>query len=132
MPTYRHHSTAVTTEPMGIDGAYLVDYTGPLGAQSFDALRAVVVESCGDATALLIRVDRSLTVMGFVPPIPSGTYDNAQAPGAVVVRLDQLELWSEYGRALARLGVIRAFFLDSELQRAQAWAQRHALLSLAG
>lgn len=72
-------------------------------------------------------MDRSLVLLSLPPDIAPGVYTSRAAPGAVIVRADQYELWAEYARRLSNVGVLRAVFLESHATLAYEWAERQIL-----
>lgn len=117
--TFRHHSAKVHVCRRGV--VAIASYTGPLCNQAFDVLRPRVVTAVSGAQCLVIRMDRSLCLMGESPGAPNGTYRRCAAPGAVIVRPEQLDLWQDYAKAMATIGVRRGIFLNSEMEMCREW-----------
>ena len=95
------------------------DYTGPMCHECFDELRAKVLQATQEARVLLIRMDRALSVSALVPDVPPTTYRINRAPAAVIVRPDQFDVWQDYAKRLADIGIMRAVFFDSQLVQAR-------------
>ena len=132
MHTYRHNTARVTSELVSRSGLIEANYTGPLTLAAFDVLRREVLRDTGPAPAVVLRLDKSLSLMARPPLIPDGTYAPNSPSGAVVVRLDQFDMWSAYNRDLVlKTGVRRVVFLDSQLLLAYEWAERQVLASRA-
>ena len=117
MLTYRYHSARVACQRKG--NLALASYSGPLCDQAFEALRPRVVQAATGAACLVIRVDNSLCLMGAAPLVKD--YKPGAIPGAVIVRLDQYALWTDYAKAMAQVGIIRAVFPVSELAMCREW-----------
>lgn len=117
--TFRHYSAKVHVCRRG--QVAIASYTGPLCDQAFAVLRPRVVTAVTGAQCLVLRMDRSLCLMGEAPGIPDGAYRRGAAPGAVIVRPEQLDLWKDYARAMSSVGVRRGIFLNSELELCREW-----------
>ena len=117
--TFRHHASRVACESSG--GVFLSAYSGPICASTFDNLRARVIESSAGADCMVMRMDKSITLMSCRPKLSGGTYPAGAAPGAVIVRDDQYALWSNYADAMADMGVRRVVFRDSQLAMCREW-----------
>ena len=117
MITFTHHSARVVCRRKG--RLALACYSGPMCHQAFEALRLRVVQASSGAACLVLRVDRSLCLMGANPFVNG--YSPVAVPGAVIVRPDQYSLWSDYAQVMAQAGIRRAVFLDSELELCRQW-----------
>ena len=117
MMTFRYHSARVACQRKG--NLALASYSGPLCNQAFEVLRPHVVRATSGSTCLVIRVDNSLCLMGTAPLVKD--YQPGAMPGAVIVRLDQYALWTDYAKAMAQVGIIRAVFPVSELAMCREW-----------
>lgn len=129
MRTTRYDSARVTSGVISRSGLVEAIYSGALSAKAFDALRCDVLRDTNPAPGVVLRMDRSLTLMSAMPKIPTGTYVPTAPAGAVIVRFDQYEMWAQYTRELAKVGVMRAVFLDSHAALAYSWAERQILES---
>lgn len=109
---FNHLSGRATVHSLGVD-VWSVRYSGVISAACFDGLRRDVLQTTQGAQSMILRMDTALTLS--TPPIPNGTYAANTAPGVVVVREDQHAVWLEYARRVARLGIIRAVFLQRDL-----------------
>ena len=124
MRNYRYGSARVYSGVVSSTGLVEAGYSGALTRAAFDALRREVLLDTGPAPCVVLRMDKSLTVMSELPDIPPGTYKPTAPSGAVIVRRDQFEMWSAYNRKLGQIGIMRAVFLDSNVALAYEWAQR--------
>ena len=115
--THAHHSARVACHRSG--DVAIANYSGPLCMTAFESLRPRVIKESSGAACLVLRMDRSLCLMGEIPAIKG--YAIVSAPGAVIVRPDQLDLWTDYARAMSFVGIRRAVFLDSELALCRDW-----------
>ena len=132
MAAYRHNTSRVTSELVSRSGLVEANYSGPITLAAFDVLRREVLRDTGPAPAVVLRLDKSLSLMSTPPLIPDGTYAPNSPSGAVVVRRDQYDFWLAYNRELViRTGVKRVVFLDSQLTLAYQWAERQVLASRA-
>lgn len=107
-------------------GVCEIRYRGVLTRPTFERMRADVLQAVSDAGALVLRMDRALMAIGQLEVGAPDEYGHNPAPGAVVVNRDQVEFWADYSSQIARKGVMRAVFLDSQLELARHWAVRHA------
>lgn len=119
METFSHHSARVKCWRKGRIG--LASYSGPLCANGMDELRARVVRSTKGAQCLVLRMDSALMMMAAAPTPATAVYSFNAAPGAVIVRPDQYDLWTDYARAMALIGVRRCVFLTSERDLCRQW-----------
>ena len=78
-----------------------------------------------NSPALVIRTDTALMTMDSVPLIEAPKV--VVPPAAIVVCPEQRDLWVEYSRQLADVGIMRTVFLTSQLDLAYRWAERMAL-----
>lgn len=124
MRTTRYNSARVSAGVVSRSGLVEAAYSGALTKDAFSALRREVLYDTGPAPCVVLRMDKSLTLMTALPDIPAGTYTPTAPSGAVIVRADQYEMWTAYNRKLSRLGVMRAVFLDSHASLAYGWAER--------
>lgn len=119
--TFRLHSAEAKVTKL-VTGVVEVIYSGPMTYAVSKALRALVIEATPNAPCLVLRLDRALTLYEVIPPDATDVYRLSRAPAAMVVRQNQYDVWSDYARAIERLGVMRAVFLDSEVEQAYQWA----------
>lgn len=123
MQSFSHHAATVRVRRLK-DGIAEVVYSGPMGFDSFENLRGMVLGATAEASCLVLRMDRVLCIMGGAPPSPIGSaYRHNRVSAAVIVREDQFDKWDQYARQLAGQGVMRAVFLDSCAERAYQWAR---------
>jgi hypothetical protein len=123
---YKLGSASVAFERLSKAGVIEVSYYGMIDPASFDYLRSKLLDCSQSANALVIRMDRSLMLMAHPPPIPEGIYDAQTPPAAIVVRDQDFEVWSTYGKALATCGVMRSVFLSQQSEKAYQWAEFQA------
>ena len=124
MKTYRYNGANVSGEFVSRTGMLETSYGGVLTSAAFDVLRGDVLRETARASAVVIRMDKSLIAMADMPDVPRGTYHVRAVTGAVIVRADQYAMWSAYARRLAQIGVMRAVFLDSQGALPYEWALR--------
>lgn len=103
-----------------------VIYSGPMGCESFERLRSLVLDATAGAGCLVLRMDKVLDMMHCQPPMDGKAYKGNRVPAAVIVRNDQFDTWEIYARQIAKQGVMRAVFLDSFSDEAYRWARAHA------
>ena len=113
---FNHQAGRAIVHSMGTD-VWSVRYSGVISPLSFNDLRRDVLHVTQGAQSMILRMDSALTLL--TPRIPEGTYAANTAPGVVVVRPDQYPMWAEYARRMARLGVIRAVVLQTDLALAR-------------
>lgn len=117
MTTFKYHAAQAKLTIK--DRIAEVDYSGPISSNAFKVLRDLVTEAAPLASCFVIRMDKSLTMMGTPPAALTGV--KGAAPGAVIVREDQYELWRAYAAAMSHVGVIRIVFLESQLALCREW-----------
>ena len=89
-------------------------YSGVMSAGCFAVLRARVIKATLHSRVLVIHMERALTALGDVLPIPRSTYGLHRAPGVIVVRPDQLALWSDYADRMGAIGITRMILLEQQ------------------
>lgn len=107
-------------------GVMRASYYGPVDAPTLVRLRDEALELLEGASALVVRTDTALMAMHEVPLIKApGVW---VPPAALIVTPDQRDLWVEYSRQLAGVGITRAVFLPEQMDCAYRWAERQAEL----
>ena len=112
--------------PVGTLGLMEVDYWGSLTKPAYIELRVSVLAATRSAAALVVRMDNAAMLLGQQPTPPSPMKSAGAPAGALVVRADQFQMFSDYARALSAVGVVRAVFLPSQLASAYSFAEHHA------
>lgn len=112
------------------EGVAEVFYAGVLTHEDFELLRAEVLMATCFARAVVLRMDATISALSRAVISKAGGYPAEAPPAALVCRVEDYALWSEYSRAAAERGVMRAVFLQDHLRLARVWAQRHALVRL--
>lgn len=105
------------------NGIASIKYSGVIGDTCFANLRQNVITATLGAKVLLIDMTAVLSTHVLVPPIPASLYPVKAAPGVVICRVDQLELWRQYSVDIGRHGVKRAVFPDEQRALALSMAQ---------
>lgn len=113
---YKHrvfscNSGCVQVRQVGAD-VWCARYSGLLCKETFSSLRRDVLQATHGAKAMLLRMNRSMTLVA--PPVPKDDYKLNKAPGVIVVRPDQYAMWMEYAQLMAKIGVVRAIVLQTE------------------
>ena len=101
-------------------GLVEANYSGPLCARVFDALRTEMMVTTDKARASVVRLDRSLILASALPKLPPGKIDTA--PAALIVRPEQYDIFFEYAKQLATQGALRLVFRDCHAHYAYEWA----------
>ncbi len=105
----------------------VAEYSGIVNIDCFSILRQVAIEKAQNKQVLVIDTCKVVVVDDltcFIEPNPDAlTY----LPGVVICREDQLYLWIQYAQKLARFGVVRSVFLDSERDQAMRIARTYSL-----
>lgn len=130
-----HLSATVYAGPLegSRNGVQEQRHIGIVTPATIGRLRRRSLEAARHAPAIVFRFERSVFAMDRIPEIPIDLYAVAQAPAAVVVRPDQYEFWQEFAdRLMQQAGVLRAVFLESNLDLARRWAEVEALAKCAG
>lgn len=127
METFRYHSARAQCQRLGQFGQMQASYYGPLCERAFEHLAPQVLDATKDASALMVRMDASLMMMGRLPVPPIDGYKLAPPPACVIVRADQYAVWSDYAISLSAHGVRRVVFLDSQMDLALLWLERRSV-----
>lgn len=125
MQSFSYHAATARVRHL-VGGVSEVVYAGPMGCDSFEHLRGLVLNATRNASCLVLRMDRVLNTMYCPPPPPGGAYYANRVPAAVIVRDDQFDVWEMYARQMAGQGVMRAVFLASFADQAHRWARATA------
>lgn len=119
METFRYHSAQAKCRRKG--SLVVAKWSGPLCAVALDKLRARVVFAAQGAGCMVLRMDSALMMMAQVPGPDASYLTHKSIPGALIVRPDQYDLWADYSRAMALIGVRRCVFLASERDLCRQW-----------
>lgn len=111
-------------------GVVEASYYGVLTRGALAALKGMIYQAVGDAPAFVIRLDRALTVDSNMAPPPEWDAKKKIPIAALVVRQEDLGIWTDYSHRVALIGVMRAVFLVSQVELAYQWAEAHALAAL--
>ena len=95
------------------DYVFGASYSGVLSRACFATLRASVIKATQEARVMRIHMEKAV-IADMTPGIPSGIYRDNMAPAAIVVRPDQIDVWSDYADKLEELGIMRVVFLYSQ------------------
>lgn len=95
------------------DYVFGVDYSGVLSRACFADLRASVIKATQKARVMRVHMEKAV-IADINPGIPHGIYHGNMAPAAIIVRPDQIDVWSDYADRLEELGIMRVVFLYSQ------------------
>lgn len=115
-------------------GLVQMNYYGVIDAEALIRVRDGTIKFVAKSPALVIRTDTALVTLDEVPMV---TWRPGRIPpAAIIVRPELRELWVEYARQMAEVGITRAVFLESQAEQAYRWAEhlaeQAALLSRLG
>lgn len=113
-----HYRELVTRSGLVVE---MVFY-GPFSHDDAKTLRTLVLREVKNSSAYILRMENAVPLMTELE-VPPREILHA-APAAFVTRAEHYEMYASYARSVAQLGIMRAVFLDSELLRARAWAER--------
>lgn len=116
---FRHHSTVAQCQRRG--RVAFTSVSGPLGVDSFQALRLRIAEAGNGSACMVLRVDHAVNMMQTIPWMPSDIRKLGAIPGAVIVRPDQYAMWAAYAKSMSSVGVKRLVFLDSQRDLCREW-----------
>lgn len=119
------HSAAVEFEAkhhQSSDRYVIARYSGAITSSNLVWLRSQVIEAAKDVSVYMLDMSRAVLLMGINPLIPEVADYRAIADGVIVCRSDQLASMQAYAKFMASRGVIRAVYLPSEWEYAQAMA----------
>ena len=115
------------------DGAAVeVSFYGVVNKGALLGLWRQMLHLVGAASAVLVRLDSCVFCVEDLPDVGA---DARRVPVvAVVTRKEHRKMFAEYGSRMARAGLTRAVFLDSQLELARRWVERRVAgaLSLPG
>lgn len=121
---FRHGRVKISSPSSEISVA---EYSGMVKVDCFSILRQVAIEKAQNKQVLVIDTCKVVVIDDLrclIEPDPDAlTY----LPGVVICREDQLDLWVLYAQKLARFGVVRSVFLDSERDQAMRMARTYSL-----
>jgi len=121
---FRHGRVKISSPSSEISVA---EYSGMVKVNCFGILRQVAIEKAQNKQVLVIDTSKVVVIDDLrclIEPDPDVlTY----LPGVVICREDQLDLWILYAQKLARFGVVRSVFLDSERDQAMRMARTYSL-----
>jgi hypothetical protein len=102
-----------------------VVYAGDIDRDDFIYLQPAVMRAFGSTMAAVKRLDLGVVAIPTKPPISGWEV----RPGMVVmvVAAGQLEMWWEYARDLAQIGVRRAVFSSEQFASAYRFAESVSL-----
>lgn len=126
MPTKELRGVSVTYRevPSSRSGVIEVEYSGLLTDAAVPYLWADLVVRTAEVSALVLRVHRALTVYRTFPEAPA--WVGRVCPGAIICRIDQYAVFSQFAESLAARGVVRGVFLQSHEHLAIEWAEEEA------
>lgn len=124
MKLITHHSAQARCHEPDHDGLIHVICSGLLCSKAFRVIAPQVLAVTRPGRALFVRLDGCITPMRELPDVVG---DATTSPACLIVRPDQLDLWSAYAVKSAMLGVRRLVFLDSQIDLARQWLARRAL-----
>lgn len=123
MPTIFQGAASVKYHTLRVEKCNVIEaaYAGPIDASSLVRLRSAVVTQ-ERAHAYVVRMEKACLLMSIDPLLPPVGDYKAIGPGVVVCRPDQLEVIRAYAKFMSERGVLRAIFLESELEQARNFA----------
>lgn len=107
-------------------GLVRLNYYGYVDASAMAVLRAKFVDVARAAPACVIHTETALIAMDEMPAVEPALRPVADA--AIIVTPENRELFVEYAKRLAEVGITRAVFLESQVEQAYRWAERRAAL----
>lgn len=127
MRNFAHHAARARCQSIAQDGLASVDFFGPWNEGAFQMLVPQVLEATQHARVLLINTQQCLMLTDSRKDAQVSGYSGKTPPGCLIVRADQFDYWSRLAVRLAREGIRRVVFLDSQLPLAHQWLQRRSL-----
>lgn len=127
MKTFAHHAARARCQPIASDGLASVDLFGPWNEGAFQTLVPQVLDATQHARVLVINTQQCLMLTDSRQEAQVSSYSGKTPPGCLIVRADQFDYWSRLAVRLAREGVRRVVFLDSQMPLAYQWLQRRLL-----
>lgn len=120
------HSAAVEFEKINHQTSsphMVATYSGLITASNLVWLRSRVIEQAPDVGVYMLDMSKAALLMDIDPLIPDVEDYSTIADGVIVCRTDQLVPMQAYASFMASRGVIRAVYLPSEWEYAQAMAR---------
>ena len=128
MQKFRFNAARLSVEKIANSGLCEGVYTGPMTSDALVALRTEGLRAAAHFGVCIVRLEKSLILMGDDVPVEAGAYDENTPPGALIVRPDQYSFFQAYALKAAKYGVIRTVWVESNAQLAYAWALRRSHL----
>jgi hypothetical protein len=88
-------------------------YSGVITEKCFNYLRGEVIFATQQAKVIVINVAAVLSTTVLVPVINSAIYRLNFAPGVIICRPDQANIWLAYSLEIAKHGITRIVFSTS-------------------
>lgn len=128
--SYRASSVLYRTDKESQHGVAEVTMYGPATFDAHAFFRPLVLGWVRDDPAVLFRLDKACDTLSMPPSACKAAYPDNSPPMAVVLNPSQnYELWEAHSRRLARLGIVRAVFLASEIDDAIEFVRDAARLA---
>lgn len=100
-----------------------VEYRGPICEAGFADLVGKVISSTCDSAAVLVRMDKAAFLLAEPPPVHEVLSGMVFPPAVLVVEPHQYDLWRDYAKNLAEVGISCAIFARSQLEMAEMVVQ---------
>lgn len=128
MQTFRFNATCVTTEQITKSGLCEAVCTGPMTLAAVNALRNLTFKATAQSTAYVVRLELALFVMADEAVLSDAEISFDAPAGAMIVRPDQYDFVQQYALMIAKFGVVRTVWLESNTRLAYQWALRRSCL----
>ena len=128
MQKFRFNAARLSVEKIANSGLCEGVYTGPMTSDALVALRTEGLRAAAHFGVCIVRLEKSLILMGDDVPVKDGAYDAKTPPGALIVRPDQYSFFQKYALKAAKYGVIRTVWTEANGHLAYAWALRRSRL----
>jgi hypothetical protein len=101
-------------------------YTGPMTTKALEVLCAGVIGATLAASAYVVRLDKALVLANDPLPFWKELYQADAPAGAMIVRPEQYDYWTDFALRASRFGVVRTVWTPVNAQLAYEWALRRS------
>lgn len=103
-------------------GVWSATYSGVIGEKSFAELRLEALFATQSAKSIVVDMTAALSTMALYPEAPKESCKFHVAPGVVICRPDQIEVWERYAIEVRKFKIARVVFLETGRAMAREFA----------
>ena len=115
---FRHGSSQATISQITLCGVFEAAYSGEICAEARDKLRQESLIASAAAKVFVVRLDGAQFSGAENYSMEAKTFSENAAPGVLIVRPDQFEVFSAYAKTASKVGVMRSVWLVAHATKA--------------